>query len=125
MRSVSLAVFATAVWASELSAHHSVLGFDNKTAVTLRGVVSDVVWANPHAYIAVDVSEGPRRGQRWIIESESPNVLKRLGWTAASITRGDRIVSIGAPDKRGDHLMRCQTITIPGGAKLPCYPAGA
>src|SRR5687768_2062707 len=36
-----------------LEGHHSVLGFDGARPLTLRGVVAEVVWGNPHTYIAI------------------------------------------------------------------------
>jgi hypothetical protein len=103
-------------------AHHSVLDFDGSRGMTLRGVVVDVVWKYPHAYVAVDVQEGPERGRRWLVESESPVVLERLGWTRTSIRLGDRLLAIGAPHRRGDRVMRCQSVTTADGMPLRCYP---
>ena len=105
-----------------VKAHHSVLGFDGTRPVTVRGVVSDVVWGNPHTYIAVDVADGGAPG-RWVIESEGAVVLQRLGWSKTSVRKGDRIVSIGGPGRDGGRVMRCESVTTAGGAKLPCYPA--
>jgi hypothetical protein len=104
------------------AAHHSVLGFDGTRSVTLRGVVADVVWGNPHTYIAVDVADGAARG-RWLIESEGAVVLKRLGWTKTSVQKGDRIASIGGQGRDGARVLRCQWLTTSRGVKLPCYPA--
>ena len=103
-------------------AHHSVLGFDGVRPVTLRGVVAEVVWSNPHTYISIDVGDGAGRG-RWLIESESPVVLQRLGWTRTSVRQGDRIVTVGGPSRQGDRIMRCQSLTTAIGMRLPCYPA--
>ena len=105
-----------------VKAHHSVLGFDGTRPVTLRGAVAGVVWSHPHTYISVDVTEGAGR-ERWVIESESPVVLQRLGWTRTSIQPGDRIVSIGGPGRKGERIMRCQSVTTAKGVQLPCYPA--
>lgn len=102
-------------------AHHSVLAFDGTRPMTLRGEVADVVWSNPHTYISVDVTEGAARG-RWVIESESPVVLQRLGWTRTTVQPGDRIVSVGGPDRKGERIIRCQSVTTAKGVQLPCYP---
>ena len=102
-------------------AHHSVLGFDGDRPVTLRGIVAEVVWSNPHTYIAVDVVEGVERG-RWLIESESPVVLQRLGWTRTSVRPGDRIVTVGGPSRQTERIMRCQSLMTANGMRLPCYP---
>ena len=105
-----------------VKAHHSVLGFDGARPVTLRGVVAEVVWSSPHTYIAIDVADGDERG-RWLIESESPIVLQRLGWASTSVRPGDRIVSVGGPSRQGDRIIRCQSVTTAKGVRLPCYPA--
>ena len=105
-----------------VKAHHSVLDFDGSRGVTVRGVVTEVVWQDPHAYIAVHVQEGPERGRRWVVESESPVVLERLGWRRRSVRVGDRLLAVGAPHRRGERVMRCQTVTIGDGAPLRCYP---
>lgn len=104
-----------------IAAHHSVLGFDRTRPVTVRGVVADVVWSNPHTYISVDVTDGAGR-RRWVIESESPVVLQRLGWTKSSVQPGDRIVSVGGPSVKGERIIRCQSLTTAKGVQLPCYP---
>ena len=102
-------------------AHHSVLGFDATKPVTVRGVVAEVVWSNPHTYISVDVTDGAEQG-RWLIESESPVVLQRLGWTKTAVQRGDRIVSVGGQSRQGERTIRCQSVTTAKGVRLPCYP---
>ena len=104
------------------AAHHSVLGFDGTQPVTLRGVVADVVWGNPHTYIAIDVADGGAPG-RWLIESEAAVVLQRLGWTEESVRKGDRIASIGGQSRDRARVLRCQSVRTAGGVKLPCYPA--
>jgi hypothetical protein len=81
-----------------------------------------VVWSSPHTYIAIDVADGDERG-RWLIESESPIVLQRLGWASTSVRPGDRIVSVGGPSRQGDRIIRCQSVTTAKGVRLPCYPA--
>jgi hypothetical protein len=111
---------ALACTASESAAHHSVLGFDGARSVTVRGVVGEVAWTNPHVYIAVDVPE--ESASRWLIEAESPIVLERLGWKRASIRTGDRISSVGAPARDGSRTMRCQFVATPDGTQLPCFP---
>lgn len=101
-----------------LSAHHSVLGFDATRSVTVRGVVSQVLWLEPHTHIAVS----DEAKQRWVIEIESPAVLQRLGWTRQSIQVGDRVWSVGAPARDGARVIRCEFVALPSGSRLPCIP---
>jgi hypothetical protein len=86
--------------APPLAAHHSVLGFDATRPLALHGMVTDVRWRNPHTYISVAVEDGRSR-TIWVIESESAVVLQRLGWSATSVRRGDRIHTVGAPARDG------------------------
>ena len=116
----ALVTLCALVCSSGAAAHHSVLGFDGSRQLTLQGVVTDVIWANPHAYLAIDSG---RKDARWVIEAESPLVLQRLGWTRTSIRPGDRISTVGAPARDGSPTMRCQFVTVGDGLRLPCYPA--
>jgi hypothetical protein len=105
-------------------AHHSVLGFDSSRSVTLHGRVAAVVWKYPHVFIAIDTDGVPEGQARWVIESEAPPVLERLGWNAAAVRGGDRMTASGAPSRDGARRMRCDTIQTAAGLRLPCYPPG-
>ena len=96
--------------------HHSVLPFDGATATTVEGVVSRVLWQNPHTLIAIELTGG----EAWTVESEGSTILSRLGWSKDSIKSGDRVTVIGARAKDGRRLMRCKSITI-GERTLPCF----
>ncbi len=115
--SLSLAVAAVPA-----GAHHSVLGFDSGRAVVLSGIVREVVWRSPHTYISVDRDTGGEI-ERWVIESESPLVLERLGWTRTSIQPGDRIRSLGAPARDGRRIIRCDYVE-PDARRLPATSPG-
>jgi hypothetical protein len=68
-------------------AHHSFAMFDQKKVVTLEGTVTQFQWTNPHAFIEMDV---PGRGH-WSVELNSPNNLKRQGWTRGALKPGDKV----------------------------------
>jgi hypothetical protein len=102
------------------SAHHSVLPFDGTRPVELTGVVRQVVWGNPHVYVAVDA--GAALDERWIVEVESPLVLVRLGWSRTSLSVGDRVRTVGAPSRAGARVMRCEFVVPAGGSALACFP---
>ena len=47
-----------AVALAPLGAHHVISAkFDNAKTVTLRGAVTQVDWANPHAHVFINVAE--------------------------------------------------------------------
>jgi hypothetical protein len=95
--SASVALAAVSVPAA---AHHSFAMFDQKKVVTLDGTVRQFQWANPHAFIELDVAN--RSGtQRWSIELNSPNNLTRQGWRRSSLKVGERITVRIAPLRNG------------------------
>jgi hypothetical protein len=98
-----------------------VLAFDNAHGTTLRGVVARVLWQNPHVLLAVDAAAADGAVTRWIVESESPNVLAKLGWSEGAITAGAPIAVLGAAAKDGSRALRCKEIALGAGRVLPCF----
>lgn len=82
------------------SAHHSFAMFDQKKLMTLDGTVAEFQWTNPHAFIELAVPVGGKM-QRWAIELNSPNNLKRQGWRRNSLKRGDHVEVRVAPLRDG------------------------
>ena len=106
--------------AMPLPAHHSTAPFDMTRPVTVSGVVTKFLWANPHSYIDLDVD-----GQSWRLEIEAVNLLRRYGWTKDSLKAGDRISCIGARAKDpATFAQKCFTVEFPDGRKLQATPAG-
>ena len=82
------------------AAHHSFAMFDQEKVMTLEGTVHEFQWANPHAFIELDVVNRGRT-QRWAIELNSPNNLTRQGWRRTSLRAGDKITVRIAPLRSG------------------------
>jgi hypothetical protein len=72
------------------AAHHSFAMFDQKKVMTLEGTVTQFQWTNPHSFIELDVGGGPK-ATHWSIELNSPNNLKRQGWSRESLHTGDKV----------------------------------
>src|SRR5579863_5592833 len=87
-----------ALLAATAHAHHSVGPYDLTHSATISGVVTEFAWINPHAYIYVDSKDGSAN-QHWKVEIESPNALRRSGWTKDSLKAGDTVTCIGARAK--------------------------
>ena len=80
------------ILSAPLVAHHSFAAeYDEKKPVTLKGVVTKVEWANPHARFYVDVKDDKGNVTNWNLELASPNVLVRNGWTRKSLQVGDAV----------------------------------
>jgi hypothetical protein len=90
-------VLALALLASPVAAHHSFAMFDQKQIMTIEGTVTEFQWTNPHAFIELD-AEG---GRHWSIELNSPNNLKRQGWSRAALKPGDKVTLRMSPLRNG------------------------
>ena len=79
------------------SAHHSYTPYDLERTVTVEGVVTKFLWANPHVYIDIQ-TEGGADGPRILaVEGLSPQSLRNLGWSADSLAPGDRVTATVYP----------------------------
>ena len=103
MSRVSLVLIAGAAVLATVPAvaHHSFAMFDQRKVMTLEGSVREFQWTNPHAFIELDVTSGGR-AQHWSIELNSPNNLKRQGWSRTSLKTGDKISVRVAPLRNGN-----------------------
>ncbi|HWL61649.1 MAG TPA: DUF6152 family protein [Steroidobacteraceae bacterium] len=79
------------------SAHHSFAMFDQTEKVTLKGTVSEFQWTNPHAFIQLAVTSPTGAREEWSIELNSPNNLKRQGWSSTSLKAGDQVTLVTYP----------------------------
>ena len=82
-------------------AHHSFAMFDQKKVMTLEGTVTEFQWTNPHSFIELDVPGAGGRATHWSIELNSPNNLKRQGWSRTSLKTGERVSLRMAPLRDG------------------------
>jgi hypothetical protein len=118
----SLPVIACAIaGVAAARAHHSTLAYDGEHPTTIAGEVRRFEWQNPHTLIYMDVKSGDGV-EHWVVESESPNLLGRLGWSKTVMKAGDRITALGGRAKDGSHSLRCKDVQLPDGRSLPCFP---
>jgi hypothetical protein len=54
----------------------------------------------------------------WKIETNSPNILRRRGWSPESIAPGDEVVIEGFPTRDGSNAMRVYRIRFADGREL-------
>jgi hypothetical protein len=81
--------------AGTAAAHHGMTTkFDPARAETLRGTVSRVDWAFPHAHVFLLVDNGDET-LPWYVELESPQLLELNGWNADTLQAGQQITVQG------------------------------
>jgi hypothetical protein len=129
VRGWTLLIVLLAAW--PLGAHHSQAAhFDTTKPVTLRGVVTQVEWINPHAWLHLEVKDAGGNVVPWRVEIASPNILKRAGVTKDSFMHGETTVEVWLPKDRSrlPNLAdgrEGETLTLPSGQKvtLPFWSA--
>jgi len=104
---------AIVVGLAPLAAHH-VIGakFDSAKKVTLRGPVTSIDWANPHAHIFINVRDSAGHVVNWAIELESPVDLKRQGWTRDAVEIGDIVTVDGIAARDGSKQAWSLSMTV-------------
>jgi hypothetical protein len=99
--------------------HHSFTAqFDGKKPVTLKGTVTEMEWINPHAWIHMDVKGSDGKVASWMVETGSPNILLRRGFTKKSLEAGAEIVVQGYMAKDGENKINGGTVTFSDGKRL-------
>ena len=83
-------------------AHHSPAAFEAQKTVSLRGVVKEFRWQNPHTWIEVTVKDPSGKDVLWAVELTSPTYLIRAGWKSNTIKPGDEVTVVGRPLKSGE-----------------------
>jgi Family of unknown function (DUF6152) len=96
-----LPLLALLVSAGVLSAHHGNSAYDEKVRVPIKGTVTEFIWTNPHSQIYLDVKDSSGKVVKWGIETNSPGILTRAGWTRRSLKAGDEVTIILCPAKNG------------------------
>ena len=99
-------------------AHHSTAMFESEKRVTLRGIISEFQWTNPHAWIQVTVSGADGKPADWSFECGSPNTLSRQGWKPSTLKPGDSVTIVANPMKDGTNAGLMYTVTLADGRVL-------
>lgn len=78
-------------------AHHSFVMFDKNKEATITGTVKQFENSNPHAMIVLTAPDG----KDWIIQSESPLVLEKVGINDSTLSKGEKATVRVHPIKNG------------------------
>jgi hypothetical protein len=95
-------IAAVLFFAGSAAAHHGNSAYDETARVPIKGVVTEFVWTNPHSQIYLDVKGKNGKVVKWGIETNSPGILSRAGWTRHSLQAGDEVTIILCPAKNGE-----------------------
>jgi hypothetical protein len=80
-------------------AHHSNSAFYVTKVITIKGVVKEFKWSNPHVWVIVAVDDGKGTKVDWKAEGRPPGILARAGWTPKSLQIGETVTIDLSPAK--------------------------
>jgi hypothetical protein len=99
-------------------AHHGNAAFDVGKRVTIKGTVTDWVWANPHCWLKFDVKDDKDNLVHWVAETNNaPDMIER-GWSKNSFKPGDEITVTLEPVKNGNPVGRVVGVVFANGQTL-------
>jgi len=117
---MALAIAASGLLVSvALAAHHGDAIYDlTAKNITMKGTVTEWVWANPHCVLRFDVTDNAQVAH-WVAETTAPPSLIQRGWTKQSLKPGDQVTITVLPVKNGRTVGRLIEVLLPDGQKLP------
>jgi hypothetical protein len=87
-------------------AHHGNASYDTEKTVTVKGVVTEYIWANPHVFVKVDAKDDSGNTSHWVIEAQNLVQQANLGWSNEMFKPGDQVVIDVTPAKNGRPIGR-------------------
>ena len=110
----ALAVVASA----SLLAHHGSASFDTEKELTLKGTVTEWLWANPHCFLKIDVKDESGTVRNWNLELGNPTDISTQGYRRNTFKVGDVVTVVTQPVKSGAPVGRIRSVTMADGRKF-------
>ena len=117
---VAVAILAVAVvgMVGNAYGHHGNAAYDTRT-VTVKGVITEWKWTNPHTFLKFDAKDEKGEVIHWVGEWNAPSTLVNFGITAKSFKVGDQVtVTMQGMAKGGTNVGRVTKVITPDGQEL-------
>jgi hypothetical protein len=97
--------------------------------VTLKGTVTEWIWANPHCFLKIDAMDDTGGVRNWALETQNPTAMTQRGWSRKAFNIGDQVTVVLEAVKNGAPIGRIVSVTLPNGSTLsagtlPTTPPG-
>jgi hypothetical protein len=103
-----------------LFAHHGTgVAYDTEKQVTMKGTVTEWIWANPHCGLLFDVTDDKDNVVHWGAELTNPHALSQAGFSKDILKPGDKITITGHLSKSGAPRISSSRIVLADGRVLP------
>jgi uncharacterized protein DUF6152 len=118
LRGVALAILGVLVMPVSMMGHHGGASFDNTKEVTVKGTVTEWLWANPHCFLKVEEKDATGAARVWNLEFGNPTDITARGFSRRTFKVGDVITVSVTPVKSGAPVGRVRVVTLADGTKL-------
>jgi hypothetical protein len=118
LRGVALAILGVLVMPVSMMGHHGGASFDNTKEVTVKGAVTEWLWANPHCFLKVEAKDETGTVRIWNLEFGNPTDITSRGFSRRTFKVGDVITVSVTPVKSGAPVGRARFVTLADGTKL-------
>jgi hypothetical protein len=103
-----------------LSAHHGTgVAYVTDKEVTLKGIVTEWIWSNPHCGILFDVTDEKGQVVHWGAELGNPHMLSEAGLSKDTLKPGDKLTITGHPARSGAPRLELLHLVLADGRVLP------
>jgi hypothetical protein len=119
-----LAAGALLMTAAPIVAHHGAASFDDKE-ITLKGTVTEWIWANPHCFLKFAAKDDTGTVRNWAVETGNPTDMSTRGWRRTSFKFGDEVTVTLQPFKNGAPVGRVRKVVFANGETLGASSAPA
>ncbi len=115
---VLASVTAALIASAPLLAHHGSASFDTEKKITLKGKVTEWLWANPHCFLKFDAKDETGEVRNWNGELGNPTDLIPRGYSRRMFKVGDEVEVTIQPVKNGAPVGRILNVVLPDGQKF-------
>ena len=117
--STFMLVAGLSVGSAPLIAHHGRgTTYDGSKEISVKGIVKQVLWRNPHIGIVIDAKDATGKVVTWSIEHSNVSTLARLGYGRNSLPEGTEVTAVINPGSRGEPIGLCRRIILANGKEI-------
>jgi hypothetical protein len=103
-----------------LFAHHGTgVAYETEKSVTVKGKVTEWIWANPHCGLLFDATDEGGNVVHWGAELGNPHQESGAGFSKDVFKPGDKITVTGHPAKSGAPRVSGARFVLEDGRVLP------
>ena len=115
-------ILLAAAWlaaSAPAAGHHGAASFDTEKTLTLKGTVTEWLWANPHCFLKIDAKDDTGMVRNWNLELGNPTDSTIAGYRRTLFKPGDVVTVTVTPVKSGAPVGRLRTVELADGRKFP------